>query len=57
MMVGLPAAGKSKWAEKHCQENPEMNINTLGTNFIMDKMKVTLFVRMCMKILTIFINR
>ena len=40
MMVGLPAAGKSKWAEKYCQEHPDMNINILGTNFIMDKMKV-----------------
>lgn len=40
MMIGLPAAGKTKWAEKHCQDNPERNINILGTNFIMDKMKV-----------------
>ena len=40
MMVGLPAAGKSKWAEKHSQENPAENFNILGTNFIMDKMKV-----------------
>lgn len=39
-MVGLPAAGKTKWAEKYCQENPDDNFNILGTNFIMDKMKV-----------------
>ena len=42
MMVGLPAAGKSKWAENYSQEHPEMNVNILGTNFIMDKMKVLL---------------
>ena len=51
MMIGLPAAGKSKWAEKYCQENPEMNFNVLGTNLIMDKMKVMHYncINMCVR--------
>lgn len=47
MMIGLPAAGKTKWAEKHCEENPDKNINILGTNFIMDKMKVCYINKPC----------
>uniref|UniRef100_A0A1A8JYQ8 Heterogeneous nuclear ribonucleoprotein U-like 1 n=1 Tax=Nothobranchius kuhntae TaxID=321403 RepID=A0A1A8JYQ8_NOTKU len=40
MMVGLPACGKTTWAVKHAKENPEKKYNILGTNAIMDKMKV-----------------
>ncbi|XP_062241556.1 heterogeneous nuclear ribonucleoprotein U-like protein 1 [Platichthys flesus] len=40
MMVGLPACGKTTWAIKHAQTNPEKKYNILGTNAIMDKMKV-----------------
>ncbi|XP_017286551.1 heterogeneous nuclear ribonucleoprotein U-like protein 1 [Kryptolebias marmoratus] len=40
MMVGLPACGKTTWAIKHAEENPEKKYNILGTNAIMDKMKV-----------------
>ncbi|MBN3310510.1 HNRL1 protein, partial [Amia calva] len=40
MMVGLPAAGKTTWAMKHAEENPEKKFNILGTNAIMEKMKV-----------------
>ncbi|XP_022091036.1 heterogeneous nuclear ribonucleoprotein U-like protein 1 [Acanthaster planci] len=40
MMVGLPGAGKSAWVEKHCKEHPEKRYYILGTNIIMDKMKV-----------------
>ena len=40
VMVGLPAAGKSTWAEKKSRENPEKRYNILGTNLIMEKMKV-----------------
>lgn len=42
MMVGLPACGKTTWATKYAQSNPEMKYNILGTNAIMDKMKVGL---------------
>lgn len=42
MMVGLPACGKTTWALKYAQSNPEKKYNILGTNAIMDKMKVGL---------------
>ena len=40
MMIGLPACGKTTWAEKHMRENPEKRYTILGTNQIMDRMKV-----------------
>uniref|UniRef100_A0A673J2P1 SAP domain-containing protein n=1 Tax=Sinocyclocheilus rhinocerous TaxID=307959 RepID=A0A673J2P1_9TELE len=40
MMVGLPACGKTTWATKHAEMNPEKKYNILGTNAIMEKMKV-----------------
>lgn len=42
MMVGLPAAGKTTWAIKHAASNPSKKYNILGTNAIMDKMRVRL---------------
>ncbi|XP_075692322.1 heterogeneous nuclear ribonucleoprotein U-like protein 1 [Rhinoderma darwinii] len=40
MMMGLPGAGKTTWAMKHSTANPLKKYNILGTNAIMEKMKV-----------------
>ncbi|XP_009758277.1 uncharacterized protein [Nicotiana sylvestris] len=40
MMVGLPASGKSTWAEKWVTEHPEKRYVLLGTNLALDLMKV-----------------
>lgn len=40
MMVGLPGCGKTTWAEKYAKDYPEKKFYILGTNTIMDRMKV-----------------
>ncbi|XP_026288603.1 heterogeneous nuclear ribonucleoprotein U-like protein 1 [Frankliniella occidentalis] len=40
MMCGLPGCGKTFWSTKHSAENPEKLYNILGTNNLIDKMKV-----------------
>lgn len=40
MMVGLPSCGKTVWAEKHCKEHPDKRFYMLGTNNIIDKMRI-----------------
>ncbi|XP_057961572.1 uncharacterized protein LOC131153342 isoform X2 [Malania oleifera] len=40
MMVGLPASGKTTWAEKWVKEHPEKHYVVLGTNLALDQMKV-----------------
>jgi heterogeneous nuclear ribonucleoprotein U-like protein 1 len=44
MMVGLPAAGKTTWAEKLKASESEKMYYILGTNLIIDKMRVSLVV-------------
>ncbi|KAK4347086.1 hypothetical protein RND71_033425 [Anisodus tanguticus] len=40
MLVGLPASGKSTWAERWVMEHPEKRYVLLGTNLALDLMKV-----------------
>uniref|UniRef100_A0A0B7A2V0 SAP domain-containing protein n=2 Tax=Arion vulgaris TaxID=1028688 RepID=A0A0B7A2V0_9EUPU len=40
MMVGLPGAGKTYWVDNYVASNPDKLFNVLGTNNIIDKMKV-----------------
>ncbi|GAB2240281.1 hypothetical protein Droror1_Dr00020799 [Drosera rotundifolia] len=40
MLVGLPASGKSTWADKWVKEHPEQRYVLLGTNLVLDQMKV-----------------
>ncbi|KAK7072065.1 hypothetical protein SK128_007421 [Halocaridina rubra] len=40
MMIGLPACGKTTWVEKYCKEHLDKKFYVLGTNFLIDKMKV-----------------
>ncbi|XLR02881.1 hypothetical protein HN51_057752 [Arachis hypogaea] len=40
MMVDLPASGKTTWAEKWVEEHPEKRYVLLGTNLILDQMKL-----------------
>ncbi|XP_057324388.1 heterogeneous nuclear ribonucleoprotein U-like protein 1 isoform X2 [Microplitis mediator] len=40
MMVGLPSAGKTVWANKYSNDNLEKKYNILGVSNIIDRMKV-----------------
>ena len=37
LMIGLPGAGKTFWAEKYSRENPNKRYNILGTNNLIDR--------------------
>ncbi|CDJ56856.1 SPRY domain-containing protein, putative [Eimeria maxima] len=40
MMCGLPACGKTYWIEKHMERHPKKAYVLLGTNAVIDQMKV-----------------
>ena len=40
MMVGLPASGKTTWCKKYQKDHPEERFSILGTNSIMEQMRV-----------------
>ena len=40
LMVGLPGAGKTQWAQKHSAENQEKRYNILGTELVLHQMRV-----------------
>merc|ERR1719401_16901 len=40
MLCGLPGCGKTYWAQKHMEANPLKNYLLLGTNSVIDQMKV-----------------
>lgn len=42
MMVGLPASGKTTWAEKLMKDHPDKRYVLLGTNLLLEQMKVSL---------------
>lgn len=41
-MVGLPAAGKSKWVEQFLHEHPDDHWKVLNAEIMLDYMKVCL---------------
>lgn len=40
MMVGLPASGKTTWAENWSRDHPDKRYVIIGTNLALDQMKV-----------------
>ncbi|NWY08442.1 HNRL2 protein, partial [Nothoprocta ornata] len=40
LMVGLPGSGKTQWARKHTEENREKRYNILGTETVLQQMRV-----------------
>mmetsp|Transcript_46707 Transcript_46707/g.99918 ORF Transcript_46707/g.99918 Transcript_46707/m.99918 type:complete len:497 (-) Transcript_46707:303-1793(-) len=40
LLCGLPGCGKTYWAQKHMEANPLKNYLLLGTNSVIDQMKV-----------------
>nr|XP_043610688.1 heterogeneous nuclear ribonucleoprotein U-like protein 1 isoform X2 [Erigeron canadensis] len=45
MMVGLPASGKTTWAERWVSDHPEKRYILLGTDLALDQMKVPGLIR------------
>jgi ABC-type dipeptide/oligopeptide/nickel transport system ATPase component len=40
MVVGLPGAGKTTWAQNICKQYPLKRYNIIGTDTLIDKMRV-----------------
>ena len=40
MIVGLPGAGKTTWGINMQKQNPDKRFNIIGTDTLIDKMKV-----------------
>ena len=40
MIVGLPGAGKTTWAQRMVKEEPRKRYNIIGTDTLIDKMRV-----------------
>lgn len=40
MIIGLPGAGKTTWGINKARDNPEMRYNIIGTDTLIDKMRV-----------------
>eukprot|EP00094_Tigriopus_californicus_P006584 TCALIF_06340-PA protein Name:"Similar to HNRNPUL1 Heterogeneous nuclear ribonucleoprotein U-like protein 1 (Homo sapiens)" AED:0.04 eAED:0.04 QI:0/0.57/0.37/0.87/0.85/1/8/0/1426 len=40
LMIGLPGAGKTFWATEHSKSNPKKRYQILGTNNLLERMKV-----------------
>ncbi|XP_063801055.1 heterogeneous nuclear ribonucleoprotein U-like protein 2 isoform X2 [Pseudophryne corroboree] len=41
LMIGLPGTGKTTWAQKHIQENPEKRFQLLSTEALLPQLKTT----------------
>ena len=39
-MIGLPGAGKTHWSAAYAKQHPQKKFNILGTNALIDRMKV-----------------
>eukprot|EP00794_Sanderia_malayensis_P017867 gene17867-19648_t len=40
MMVGLPASGKTTWAQSHCRDHPDKDYYQIGSQLVFDRMKI-----------------
>ncbi|XP_040265561.1 heterogeneous nuclear ribonucleoprotein U-like protein 2 isoform X2 [Bufo bufo] len=41
LMIGLPGTGKTTWAKKHCEDNPEKRFQHLSTEALISQLKTS----------------
>ncbi|XP_044125651.1 heterogeneous nuclear ribonucleoprotein U-like protein 2 [Bufo gargarizans] len=41
LMIGLPGTGKTTWAKKHCEDNPEKQFQHLSTEALISQLKTS----------------